>query len=265
MIPRFVAIAVGALLLAAVTHVTVLSTGGYGTPHSFVAIAVAAGVGAGSVFCGMAWSQRRFVLCFGLAASVICGEAFGLFQTAQRLVAGSEATQAPLREHGKAHAKAKADVAKAEMALVKAGTSDRLDKAAAAKGKADKAVTGSAKEMGCRIHCRELLQKAVDDAAREVEAARKETEDNKAKAETALEKAQAALARMKAPVSPTPLADLTGAPAWVLDLTIAILGSIGVNGLACCLLIFGAHGAHQRFGGDGAPRAHHRHEAGQPT
>ena len=162
-------------------------------------------------------------------------------------MAGSEATQAPLREHGKAHAKAKADVAKAERALVKASTSDRLDKAAAAKSKADQAVTDSAKEMGCRTHCRELLQKAVDDAAREVEAARKEIADNKAKAETALERAQVALARMKAPVSPTPLADLTGAPAWVLDLTIAILGSLGVNGLACCLLIFGAHGAHQRL------------------
>ena len=97
--------------------------------------------------------------------------------------------------------------------------------------------------MGCRINCRELLQKAVNDAALEVENARAEVAVNKTKAETKLRTAKETLNSMRAPESPTPLADVTGAQPWALDLTSAILGSVGGNGLACCLLVFGAHGA----------------------
>ena len=48
-----------------------------------------------------------------------------------------------------------------------------------------------------------------------------------------------------APESPTPLADLIGIPPWLHDLITAGLGSFGLNGLACGLLMFGAHGAHK--------------------
>ena len=51
MIAHGIALFVGFLLLCAGTHVAVLASGGYGTPQSYVAIAVAAGVGCGSVFC----------------------------------------------------------------------------------------------------------------------------------------------------------------------------------------------------------------------
>ena len=53
--------------------------------------------------------------------------------------------------------------------------------------------------MGCRTHCRQLLEKAVDDAAREVENARAEIAENKIKAAAALGVAKATIATMKAP------------------------------------------------------------------
>jgi len=40
---RAIAIAVGILILAAVAHVTIQSTGGHGSAHSWVTIGVAAG------------------------------------------------------------------------------------------------------------------------------------------------------------------------------------------------------------------------------
>lgn len=246
MIARGVAIVVGVAILAAVTHVTVVSTGGYGTPHSFVAIAIAAGVGVGAVFVGMAWKNRRWAVAFGLLVSIVAGEAFGLSQTADRLVAGSDAKQAPLREYAQVHARAKADVDAAEKEVEKASTSARLRAAEVAKTKADQAVTDSAKEMGCRANCRELLQRAVDDAAREVAAARADLVAAKEAAERKLERTKQALRDMKAPVSSTPLADVTGVAPWAVDLGQALLGSIGANGLACFLLMFGAHGTHRQ-------------------
>ena len=56
---RSVAVVGGILILAAVAHVTVLHTGGYFTPHSWLTIAVAAGVGVASVCSGLAWAADR--------------------------------------------------------------------------------------------------------------------------------------------------------------------------------------------------------------
>jgi hypothetical protein len=41
--------------------------------------------------------------------------------------------------------------------------------------------------------------------------------------------------------SPTPLADGTGIPAWIIDRVQSALGSFSATGLVSCLLIFGAH------------------------
>ena len=61
-IARCLALAAGALILAAVAHVTVIYTDGYGTPHAWVTLAVAFGVACGSVFCGMAWTSGAGIL-----------------------------------------------------------------------------------------------------------------------------------------------------------------------------------------------------------
>ena len=99
MILHSVAFLAGAAILAAVTHMTVLHTGGYGSPHSYVVIAVAAGVGIGSVCYTMARAQKQWALARCLLVCIVAGELFGLQQTTTRLVAASLAQQTPLREY----------------------------------------------------------------------------------------------------------------------------------------------------------------------
>ena len=255
MIARGIAISVGAAVLAAVTHLTVLYTGGYGSAHSYLVIAVGAGVGAASVFYNRALADGRYPLAGAFLVCILAAEAFGLYQTANRLAAANEALQAPLWKHAKDYAKAEADVAATETALARAGTSERLVKANEAKRKADQAVTDSAKEKGCKAVCKDMLQTAVNNASREVDEARVEIASNRATKEAALKAAKATLARMKPPVSPVPLAKLTGIAAWKLDLSGAVLGAIGGNGLACCLLIYGAHSPRRRRRGTQEPLA----------
>ena len=122
------------------------------------------------------------------------------------------------------------------------GTSTRLERATATKAAADQAVLLKSAEKGCRRECRALLDKAVDDAAAEVKAARAAVDGLRTKADAELNAARAALAALKAPASATPLADRVGLPAWVIDLLGAALGSMAANGLACGLLAFSAHG-----------------------
>jgi hypothetical protein len=242
MIPRAIAIVLGALLLATGAHVTIEATGGYGTPHSYVTMAVAAGVGGGSIFAGMAYAARRQLLTASFVACILAGELFGFLQTANRLVAGTEATQAPLREHAEAYAKAskRAETAKAAVEALPT-TSGRLTRAEAAKKAADEAVMSKAAEKGCRENCRQLLQAQADAAAAEVTTARAALDAGNQKVRDELTAARAALAAMHAPASATPLSDRTGIPAWLLDLFGAGVGAMAANGLAACLMIFGGH------------------------
>jgi hypothetical protein len=247
MIARGLAVASGSLILAAVAHVTVIATGGYGTPHSYLTIAIAFGVACGSVFSGMAWSIGRCSLAVFFVACIAGGEAYGVMQTANRLVAASEHTQVPLREHAKEYARARERVEAAEARVKNVPTtSKRLTDALAAKASADAAVVAKSSERGCRENCRQLLQAQVGAAAEEVEKARAELESSKTAADTTLVSARRELDSLKAPESATPLADRTGIAAWILDLITASLGSIAANGLACCLMIFGAHHSGRR-------------------
>ena len=92
------------------------------------------------------------------------------YQTANRLATANEALQAPLRKHAKAYAEAEAAVVAAETAVANtAATSDRLAKANEAKQKADQSVTDSAKELGCRAVCKDMLQTAVANATKEMD------------------------------------------------------------------------------------------------
>jgi hypothetical protein len=242
MIPRAIAILLGVLLLAAGAHVTIEATGGYGTPHSYVTMAVAAGVAGGSIFGGMAWAADRRLLTAAFVVCIAAGEVFGFLQTANRLVAGTEATQAPLREHAEAYAKAskRVEIAKAAVDALPV-TSVRLTKAEAAKKAADDAVVSKAAEKGCRENCRQLLQAQADAAATDIAAARTAIDAGNQKARDELAAARAALAGMHVPQSATPLSDRTGIPAWLLDLFGAGFGAMAANGLAACLMIFGGH------------------------
>ncbi len=242
MIHRAIAILLGVLLLATGAHVTIEATGGYGAPHSYVTMAVAAGVAGGAIFGGMAYAAGRRWLTASFVACIVAGELFGFLQTATRLVAGTEATQAPLREHAEAYAKASKRVEVAKVAVDKLPTTSvRLTKAEAAKKAADDAIVAKAAEKGCRENCRQLLQAQADAAAGEVTAARAALDAGNQKARDELTAARTALAGMHAPQSATPLSDRTGIPAWLLDLFGAGFGAVAANGLAACLMIFGGH------------------------
>jgi hypothetical protein len=232
----------GALLLAAVAHVNVIAAGGYGMPQSWVTLAITFGVACAAICSGMAWSAGRRQLAIGIVISIVAGESYGLIATAERLIVSREAAQAPLREGQREHAKAVQRVETAQHAVANTPTtSKRLEEAKKVKAEADQAVIDKSAERGCRENCRQLLQAQVDAAVAEVTSALAALDAAKVKAEGELTAARSALANIKAPQSATPLADRIGVSAWIIDLLQSALGSIAANGLACCLLLFGAH------------------------
>jgi hypothetical protein len=239
---RWAACLVGALILAAVAHVNVAATGGYGTAHSYLALAIAAGVALGAVIIGKAWSERRRGLAALLVVAICAGEAYGFIATAERLIASREASQAPLRALVGDRARAEERVRSAETRLGNLPPeSPRLKRALEAKAQSDLAVVQKSAERGCAENCRKLLQAQADAAAQEVEDARAEMTRERTSAETDLNDSRATLDSIKPPTSATPLADRIGWPSWVVDLVHSALGSIAANGLGCALLAFGAH------------------------
>jgi hypothetical protein len=242
MIIRALAIICGLLILAAVAHATIVATGGYWTPQSYVTLAVGAGVGMAGILSGTAWSAGRRSLAVWLVVVIAAGEAFGFISTAERLIVGREAAQALLRAAERDRTTAIERVRNAQTVLDRLPTtSPRLEAALAAKTSADQAAIDKSAERGCRENCRALLQAQVDAAANEIEQARVELGNERTTAEAELAAARKALAILSAPLSPTPLADRLGMPAWLLDLLHSALGSLAANGLACGLLVFGAH------------------------
>jgi hypothetical protein len=232
----------GVLILGAIAHVTVMATGGYGTPHSYLTMAIAVGVACASICSGMSWSADRRRLAVWLVITIIAGEGYNIIASAERIIAGREDLQAPLRKGNEDYAKAVRRVEDAQRAVDRAPTtSERLHKAQATKAAADAAVIQKSDARGCRENCRQLLQAQVDEAAKEVAAAQADLATARDRAEGELTAARTALANLKAPQSATPLADRLGIPAWIIDLLTSVLGSIAANGLAAGLLIFGTH------------------------
>ena len=239
---RGISLVVGVGLLGATAHATIAATGGYGSAHSFVTLAIAAGVAVAALVIGAAWSGERCGLAVWLLIAIIAGEAFGLLATAERLVVSREAAQAPLQDAAEAYARTAKRVADAAAAVTAAPTtSPRLEAALKAKGIADQAVIDKSAERGCRENCRQLLQAQADATDREVSAARGELAVKATAFRGELEAARVAFAALKAPASATPFADRLGVPAWALDLVVAALGSVAANGLGCGLIAFAGH------------------------
>jgi hypothetical protein len=245
MILRALAIAVGLGLLAATAHISIAQSGGYGTPHSFIVLAVAAGVGVGALTIGVAWSERRHGLALAILVALLCGEAWGLLATSERIIASREQIQAPLRDRAAQHRSAVAAMKVAESAKPVLADRARLLAAQSRKQTADEAARAAATDKNCRDNCRLLLQAAVDAAFAEISAARNEiaTHDLAQTSEinARIQMAAQALREAPMPTSAAPLADRLGLPAWTLDLVTAALGSIAANGLAACMLAFGVH------------------------
>lgn len=240
---RVVAFGVGLGLLSATAHVTITYAGGYTAPQAILTLAIALGVGVAALAIGAAWWSGRSALAGWLLAAIVAGEAFGFIMTSERLIAGRETSQAPIRAAQETRSKASQRVADAVASVASAPTtSAHLEAALAAKSAADAAVVQKSAEHGCATNCRALLQAQVDAAAVEVRGAREEIEAQKAVAESELREARSALAEAKVPASANPLADRLGVSAWIIDLLIAALGSMAANGLGCGLIAFAAHG-----------------------
>ena len=239
---KILAMIAGAGPLMTTAHVAILNSGGYGSSHAYITMGIAIAVAVASIAAGRAWGERRKAVAACLVVAIGAGEAYAFISTAERLTVAREASQAPLRQAMEARQKLDTRLAKAEAAVASLPeTSARFQAALHAKTAADTAVVTKSAERGCAANCRLLLQAQSDQTNQEVEAARRDMADTRARLEQAVVDARTDLAAFKAPPSPSPFADRIGWSAWVLDLVIAALGSIAANGLACFLMVFGAH------------------------
>ena len=246
---RLVVGIVGLGVLAATAHVSIISSGGYESPHAVLTIAIAAGVGVGAMVAGAAWADGRRGLSVALVVALLCGELFALSQTSERLVAQRELAQAPLRDAERARGDMRTTVQdlEAERRVLR---SPRLETALETQRKVASTVAEKADAKGCAVNCKGLLDEQVKTAKAEVDAARRALEQDLVKIDKQISDARAKLAAWKAPPSGTALADRLGIAPWLFDLIVVALGSIGANGMAATLLAFAAHGR----GGVSPPR-----------
>ena len=222
---------IGGGILAATTNATIVANGGYASSQALVVLALSAGVFAGA----MAIGGQRVPRAFGLAiiAALVAGEAYNLMTTAERAIVAREASAAPLKGLAANRLAAIAALAALETAEP---SSARLSLARSNLVDARAAVEAEAKDIRCGKECKRK-QALADDAAQAVEAALPGADAEHA---LAIKAAKAELAANPLPASATPLADRLGWQAWVLDLALAALLSVGANGLAGVLIAFGA-------------------------
>ena len=97
-----------------------------------------------------------------------------MLSTAERIIAGREAAAEPARERTKLIATAVKRLADAKAAPMP--STARLEAANAAKARTDANIAADASKKTCLVNCKDLLNKAANDAAAEVTAARRELE-----------------------------------------------------------------------------------------
>lgn len=225
---RGIAAIAGMGILAAVAHVTITATGGYGlNTNAPLTVALAIGVAIGAPVAGVCWSGQR-AISWLLILALVAGELYGFGATASWHVANLEAQAAPIHD---AEAKHKAAVAR----LAAAEHSDTVERAEAAASKVQTDAMAKSAEKGCAANCRQVLEA-------QVRAATAAVEDTRASIQRELDAARAAVERAPLPGSANALADRTGIPAWLLDLVLAGLRSFACTVLAGALLAFAAHG-----------------------
>jgi len=171
-------------------------------PASVLVVSLAAGVFVGSIVAPRAPLGMAMLIVFALLA----GESFNLLSTAERIVTAREGAAAKVTGTNAAYQDAK----------------DRLDAAIKAQLEYRTRAASSAALPGCLNRCAALLGEEAKTIEAEVVAARVAFENAPAKK------------------SATPLADRLGLAPWVLDLVAAAMLSLGANGLAACLIAFGA-------------------------
>jgi hypothetical protein len=219
----------GVAILFSTTNANVLQTGGWFTSHAMLVAALSAGVFAGARVVGLGAGNLGLVI----IAALVAGEAYNFSATAERIVVERENSAAPLKD---AMAKHNSSLAKLKTAEGDQIDSVRLTLAKQAKVEADKAADAEAHDGGCKSVCR-MKQAEADKAQTELNAALTEAQQMH---DAAIDAAKADVAANPLPASATPLADRLNIPAWVLDLVMAGLLSVGANGLAGTLIAFGS-------------------------
>lgn len=261
----------GAIVLAA-AHVTILKTGGYLTAHAPLVITLAAGVIAAARAIGEGSLTRG--LAIGIGIALAAGEGYNLMATFDRMIEAREETQAPTRALHKKREEAVSALAKleagkpsterltmaqAELAAARSGDEPASVKAART---AVENATGEVRKEAANVACKTLCNIAKDDQRRAEQALRDAIRDAEqasgnriAKAEAAVQAALTeAVAKHTAdvdaakqrvadtpePKSATPAADRLNLEPATWDLMLAIVLSVGANGLAALLLAAGA-------------------------
>ena len=240
---RWVYIVAGLIALAAGGYMAVVASGGLSSQSApgLIAMGVVLAVGAASI--GHALAGRHFGIALVLGLGMLAGESAAMLQTAQRVTAAREAMRAPIAALALKRQAAIDDLTKAEAVTPEAIDQSRLATAERAKARAETAVRDKAADKGCRENCRVLLQTAVDNAQREIEAARSEIASRETLQRATIAKrremGRAAVAALEPPQSATPLADNTGLPEWLLDVFEALALSLAINLPASALIALG--------------------------
>jgi len=222
----------GVTLLGAAVHASISMSTHYGSPQSVVYLAVALGIGAGAIGVGHAVASKRRVLAAAIMVALVAGECFALLTTAERIVAGREAKQAPLREA----ARMREQLAQR---LSDTQTDKRVSKAEEALRRVHTTIADKSALSGCASNCRKLLQVQLADAKEEVASSRVAANAKRIDIKRQIE----SLPPLR---SPSPLADRLSIDAVWLDIIIAALASLSANFLGCCLIALGAHTKTQR-------------------
>jgi hypothetical protein len=254
----------GIFLLALSAHANITSAhdGKYTSAGALIIVGLTIGIAVGSVYSGKAWAARRFPAAIAIAMAVIICEVFSLGTTAERIVGDRDLAQLPFAENQERRAEAKLilDQAIANQSAL-SSTSPRLTDALKAAAIAEQASRDKASDKHCAANCASLLSAQMTAASAEVTKARDELAKNAKAAADAVVTARAALDAIKATRSSTPLADKLHIQPWKLDLLMAALASLGLNGLAACLLAYGAHSAREQSADEPA----HQLEQTSPT
>lgn len=222
----------GGGILAAAANMNIMATGGYFTSHAALVASLTLGVFAGARVIGAGASGKIAMV---IITALVAGEGYNFAATSERVVVERENSAAPLKDLAIKHQAAISRLHSVETSEV---TSARLDLAKQAQTKATKEYTTELRTGGrCARICNGLKADAAK-ADTEVSAAADEAQKLHI---AAVEAAKKDVEANPLPASSTPLADRLGWPAWVLDLVMAGLLSVGANGLAGTLIAYGAH------------------------
>lgn len=207
---RGLAIATGAIIIAATSHAVVTITHQTGA-HAALTYVLAGGLFVGSCIVGAAWGETRHALAIALAVTLLALEAGNAGLSVDAIVTKRDRDGAAHREATAAYQHALGEMSKAQTAF----------------DAANRAVVAQSALKDCKANCRALLQSQVDAAKHD------------------LDNSRAIYGANPAPsASGSPLADRIGVPAWAVDVALALLLAIGGNGLAALLVAYGAHTAH---------------------